>query len=298
MIRPRQYAINGIHQFEELQALAIARMRNGHRKIRVDVRGIAAEDDDAIRKNDGFLDVVCDDEHSARGDLVIEPELEEFAAQRFRRKHIERGKRLVHEEHLRLDNQSAGHAYALLHAPGKLLGISGLESVQPDGVENAQGSLVTLNRRDAASFERSFDVFNDRKPGKEREALEDDGDVRKSSVDRLAVPVNRAPRRGGKAREHAHQRGFPATRGPQQCDDLSGINRQINGRNDLDAAAVGLRIVLLQLTSLNDWLGRGVGGVSGDHARVYYRSTAGWAHTTAPSAKVRLRYRYCDMNAQ
>src|SRR2546429_1521769 len=88
---------------------------------------------------------------------------------------IERGKRLVHEEHFRFDNQCAGHAYALLHAAGKLLGVSRLETVQPDGVQDAQSALATLKGRDAAGFERSFDVFNYRKPGKERETLEDNG---------------------------------------------------------------------------------------------------------------------------
>ena len=246
---------------------------------------MAAEDDDAVRQNDGFLDVVGDDEHGARGDLVAEPELEQFAAQRFRRKHIERGKRLVHEEHFRFDNQCAGHAYALLHAAGKLLGVSRLETVQPDGVQDAQSALATLKGRDAAGFERSFDVFNDRKPGKERETLEDNGNVAKSSVNRLAVPVNRAPGGGRKAGEHAHERGFPATGCPEQGDDLSRVNRQINGRNDLDAAAIGLRIVLLQLTSLNDWFGRGVSGVCSAHVRVYYRSTARWAHPAARARK-------------
>src|SRR5438132_11370713 len=85
VFRPRQYAINGIHKVEELRALAIARMRKGNRKIRVDVRGMAAEDDDAVRQNDGFLDVAGDEEHGARGDLVAEPELEQSAAQRFPR---------------------------------------------------------------------------------------------------------------------------------------------------------------------------------------------------------------------
>src|SRR6516225_5261166 len=67
-----------------------------------------------------------------------------------------------------------------------------------------------------------------------------------------------------------------------------GSRIQVIAPIDLDPAAVGLRIMLLQLTSLNDWFGRAVRGVCSAHGRVYYRSTAGWAHRTLEGATVRL----------
>src|SRR5438105_11397870 len=101
--------------------------------------------------------------------------------------------------------------------------------------------------------------------------------------------------------EHAHQRGFAAAGRAEQSDDLSRIDRQVDGRNDLNAAAVRLGIVLLQLASFDDRFGRCIKRrvcVCSAHARVYYRSTVWQAHASAGSIKVRFPRGYNDMNAK
>ena len=118
VVRPRENAIDVVDELDEAGRLAIARMRDVHGKIRVNVGGVAAEDDDTIGKDDRFFDIVCDDENGARGNFVIEPELEKFATQRFGGKHVERGERLVHEKNFRFDNESAGETDPLAHASG------------------------------------------------------------------------------------------------------------------------------------------------------------------------------------
>src|SRR5580704_13087438 len=131
-------------------------MRNVYGKVGVDVSRIAAENNDAIGEDDGFFDVMRNDKNGACGNLVLEPKFEEFAAQRLRGEHVERGERLVHEKNFRLDDECAGYADALLHAAGKFLGIRGLETIETDRVNNAQSALVALNRNHASRFQRGL----------------------------------------------------------------------------------------------------------------------------------------------
>jgi hypothetical protein len=277
----RENAIDGIDKLDEFGGFAIARVWHFHGEIRVNVCGIAAEDNDAIREDYGFLDIVGDDKNGARGNFVAEPKLEKFAAQSFRGEDIERGKRFVHEKHFRFDDQGAGDTHALLHAAGKFLGIGGFETVEADSIDDTQRALVALDGRHAAGFERSLDVFENREPGEERETLEDDGDVGRFALHGLAVPEYCARGRGRESRQHAEQSGFAAAGSAEQRDDLAGIDGEIGGGDDLDAAAIGLRIEFFELASLDDGDESGGRAVCSAHERVYYRSTAGQAHSIA-----------------
>jgi len=192
VLRTREDAIDRVHQLDELGAFAVARMRDAHGKVRMNVSGVAAENDDAIGQDDSFLDVVGDDEDRACGNLAVEPEFEKLAAQSLRGEDVERGERFIHEEHFGLDDQCAGDTDALLHAAGEFLGVGGFETVEADGVDDAKGALVALHRRHAAGFERGFDIFENGQPGEEREALKDDGDVGGFALDGLAVPIDGA----------------------------------------------------------------------------------------------------------
>ncbi len=169
---------------------------------------IAAQHDDAIGQQYSFFDVVGDDEDGLGGDGLLLPELEQFAAQVFGGEDVERGEGLIHEEDFGLDNQGAGEADALAHPAGEFLGVGGLEAIEADGVQDFQAALAALCRRHAASLERSFDVFEDGEPGKEREALKDDGDMDTDGGDGLAMPEDFSCRGLGEAGEHAQQGGF------------------------------------------------------------------------------------------
>ena len=188
----RQHAINRIDQLDEIATtLRLRGCGNVHGEVGVDVRRVAAEHDDAIGEDDGFFDVVRDDENRARRNFVAEPELEQFAAQRFGGEHVERGERLVHEEHFGLNDECAGDADALFHAAREFFRIGALESVEADGVDDAQRALVALDRRHAARFERRFDIFENGEPRKQREALKND--ARRWAIRR--APAGRARKR-------------------------------------------------------------------------------------------------------
>src|SRR6267143_5241905 len=203
VIRLREDAVDRIDQLEEVGAFAVARMRNVNFEVRVNMRGVAAEYDDAVGEDDRFFNIVSHDENRARGNFVTEPELEELAAKSLRGEDVQRGERLVHEEHFGLDDECARDTDTLLHAAGEFLGIGDFKTVEADGVNDAQGALAAVNRRHAPGLERSFDVFKNGQPREERETLKDDGDVERFALYRLAVPIDGASGRRGQARQNA-----------------------------------------------------------------------------------------------
>src|SRR6266481_1569305 len=274
-IGPREHAIDGVNELDEARGLAVSRLSDVHREISVNVSGVAAEDDDAVGENDGFFNIVGDDENGAGGDFVFEPELEQLAAERFAGEHVERGEGLVHEQDFGLDDESARDANALLHAAGKLFGVGGFKTVESDSVNDAKRALVALDGRHAASLERGFDVFDDGEPGEERETLENDGDVGRFAAHRLAVPEDAAGGRRSKTRQHAQQGRLAAARGAEERDDLTRIDGEVCSRDHLDAAAVGLGVKFFKLVGLDDWSNCSVGGA---HEPGYYPSTSRAPH--------------------
>ena len=106
----------------------------------------------------------------------------------------------------------------------------------------------------AAGLQRRFDVFKHGEPGKQREALEDDGDVELGGGDRLVVPVDLARRGRRKPGQHAQQGGFARARRAEQREDLAGYDGQVGGRDHLDAVLAGLRVVLFNAFGTDDRL--------------------------------------------
>jgi hypothetical protein len=187
-IRLREHAIDVIDNLEEARVLAVARTRNGDPEIGADAAGVLAQHHDAVGQRDGLFDVVSDDEDRARGHLLAFPQLQQFGAQVLGGEHVERGERLVHEEHFGLHHQRAGETDALLHAAGKLLREGGFETVEAHRVDGPEAALHALVRRRSDGFERRLDVIEHRQPGKQREALKHDGDVGARAGQRFAVP--------------------------------------------------------------------------------------------------------------
>ena len=217
--------------------------------------GIAPQHDDAVGQQDGFLNVVGDEEDGLGGHGLVGPQLQQLAAQVLGGEHVEGGERLVHEEHFRLDDQGAGKADALLHAAGEFLGIGGLKAVQAHRIQHLHAALAALVRADAAGLQRGFDVFKHREPGKEGKALEDDGDVDLGVGDGLLVPVDLAGRGRGEPGEHAQHGGLAGAGGAEQGENLSGQDAQVGGGDDLNAVLAGLGVVFLDLFGANDGFG-------------------------------------------
>jgi hypothetical protein len=55
-----EYLVDAIDKIEKVGIFVPARMSEPNRKIGADVRGVRAEDDDAIGQKNGFFDIVCD----------------------------------------------------------------------------------------------------------------------------------------------------------------------------------------------------------------------------------------------
>src|SRR5690242_12949594 len=267
VVRTRQNAINFIDKFDKARGLSVTRVGHVHGKIRVNMSGIPAKNDDAVCKHHRFFDVVGNDENGASRNLSIEPQLQKFAAQRFRSQYIQSGKRFIHEENFGFDDEGAGDADALFHAAGELLGIGSFKTIQPDRVNDAQRAFVPLHGNHAASLKRRLDIFEYREPREKSEALKHDGDVWHLIPDRFAMPKNRAGAGGRESGEHAKQRGFSAAGGAEQRDDLPGVDGEVRGGNYLDAAAVRLRVKFFEFPRFDD--GRGSCARSA-HESVYY----------------------------
>ena len=169
--------VDVVDEVGEGLGLAIAGVLKLDFEVGADVAGIAAEDDDAIGEQDGFFNIVGDEEDGPGGHGLVGPELEELGAEVFGGEDVEGGKGLVHEEDFGLDDEGAGEADALAHAAGKLFGEGGLKAVEADGVEHFEAAFATDVGGNSAGLEGGFDVFEDGEPGKEGEALEDDRDV-------------------------------------------------------------------------------------------------------------------------
>ena len=86
---------------------------------------------------------------------------------------IQRGEWLIHEQHLRIDDQRAREVDALLHPSGKLVRIVVLESRQPDKGDIPLCLFPRFAFSDPLKLEAQNDVVHHRPPRKKRRILED-----------------------------------------------------------------------------------------------------------------------------
>ena len=127
--------IDLVHDGLKRRVLALARMTQAHGHLGHDVARIFVHDHDPVGHQHGLFDIVRDHQDRLGGDGFAQPQLHQLAAQRFGGEHIQRGKRLVQAQQLRLDRHRPRKAHLLPHAAGKLPRIGGFETVQPDRVD-------------------------------------------------------------------------------------------------------------------------------------------------------------------
>src|SRR5438067_3086337 len=97
--------------------LELARPWQVDRYLLANAARSGSEDDDAVAEIHRLLDVVSDEDD---GLARARPEAHHFLLHRLARLRIERAKRLVHEQHLRIEREHARERDALLHAAGEL----------------------------------------------------------------------------------------------------------------------------------------------------------------------------------
>ena len=114
-----------------------------------DAPGIGREQKDAVAHQHRFLDVVGHENDALDRQLAVAPEVEKVGAQGFRREHVERRERLVHEQDVGMHDERAGEADALAHAAGEFARIGGFVAVEPDEIDRRQRALADLRFREA-----------------------------------------------------------------------------------------------------------------------------------------------------
>ena len=191
-----------------------------HLDFAQDPAWIAAEHQDAVAHQHRFLDIVRHEDDALDGHPALRPQVQEIGAQSLGGQHVQRRKRLIHEQNIRVHHQRPGEAHALPHAARQLARIGGLEAVQADEVDRRQGSLADFRPRHALRLEAQRNIFEHRQPGKQREALEHHGDAGRGAGDRLAHIAQVAGRRLRQPGDQAQQGRLARARPPQQPDDL------------------------------------------------------------------------------
>ena len=120
------------------------------------------------------------------------PDPQQLALQIFARLGVERGERLVHQENVGIVGEAAGDRHALLHAAGKLVGITVAESGEADHGEKVLGLLGALAAGDALGLQPEFDALERCPPGKERVLLKRQAAVERRPDNWVAVDQNAA----------------------------------------------------------------------------------------------------------
>ncbi len=236
-----------VHVEDEGGGFAVARVLEWDAEIGADAGRIAAEDDDAVGEQDGFLDIVRDDEDAAGGDFFREPEFEKFVAQGFGGEHVERGEGLVHEKEI---SGSTARARAkptrCFMPPESSFGEGVFKTFEADRRESAERFAVTFEVGGAAREERGFDVIEHGEPGKERKTLKDDGDVGLAVAPWACRARELRPKWAGRGRRACGAGWICRSRWGEQRDDGVRFDGEIDGGDDLNVAAVGLAVTFFR----------------------------------------------------
>ena len=127
------------------QRIAVARMAERHVEHLLDAAGPRAHHRDAVAEQDRLVDRVGDEHHGLALFRALH-ELQQFLLQDFAGLRVERGERLVHQQHRRVHRERADEADALLHAAGELIGIVLLEAGEADQLEIMRDALLDRRR--------------------------------------------------------------------------------------------------------------------------------------------------------
>ena len=203
--------------------------------------GMRRHHQDAVADQQRLLDRVGDEDH---GEADLVPQRDQLLLHLAPGQRIERGERLVHQQHRRLHGQRAGDGDALLHAARQHVRIGVLEGAEIDLGDHLSGLLARGGARHAAvDQQREHDVAEHRLPRQQLvEFLEHHHAVGARPLDRLAVEPDRARHRRQKAGDRLEQRRFAAARRAEQHVAVAAMDleRYLPGRGD----QMVLRLVL------------------------------------------------------
>ena len=172
-----------------------------------------------------FLVVGDDDEGHAEPALQVH----QFELRALAQLFVERGQRLVEQQHLRTARQRARQRHALLLAAGELIRLALLHAVELDQRNHLGDAGGDLCARHAGALQAEGDVVPHRQMRKQRVVLEhhvDRAQMRRHLRDVLAAEQDAALVRRLETGEHAQQRGLAAAARAEQRKKLPGADIQ------------------------------------------------------------------------
>ena len=166
-------------------------------------------------------------EHDRRGRAL--PQRKELEVEPLARQRVERAERLVEQQHLRLERERPADGRALLLTAGQLRWpCRGRGRVEPDQVEQLAKTLVPTLARPPGELERVRDVRGRRPPRQQARLLEDQPDPWIGAGDRGAVEADLPAGRFEQSGDDAQERGLAAAVWPDQGNDATARDRQVD----------------------------------------------------------------------
>ena len=135
------------------------------------------------------------------------------------------GKRLVHQQDIRLNRQGPRQRHALPLAAGELVGESRGEIGQADKGQRGQRAAVALGPGEAELFEPQTHIVDHTPPGQKPGILEDKRQGR--TVGGGGRDGDRSAAWPGKADQYAQQCRLPNAGGPDDGEELAAPDRQV-----------------------------------------------------------------------
>ena len=109
-----------------------------------------------MSEKDRFLDGVSNEDHGG-GSLL--PDAQQFELQNLACLRVDRCKRLIHQQDIRLDGECASKTAPLLHAAGKVAGVAGAKLRQAGEAQQAFDQLRTLGTGRAKDIGKEVEIL-------------------------------------------------------------------------------------------------------------------------------------------
>ena len=205
-------------------------------------------DDDRVGHAQRFFLIVRDEHERDAGGLL---DVLELLLHVLAQLQVERGERLVEQQHARPAHERARNGDALLLSAGQARDVAALEARELDEREHLVDLLLDLVARQLLLAQRKRHVFKHVQVGEEGVALENGVDValvRRNVVDALTEKEDVALIRRFKAANHAQGRGLAAAGRAEQRQKFVVVNVEV------DAVENGLAVKLLaDVAEFNDF---------------------------------------------
>ena len=195
-----------------------------------------AHDGNAVGEDERLLLIV---RHVNRGPAMRLVQAAQFELHRLAQLAVERPQRLVHQQHVGLDDEGPGERHALLLSTGKLLHRATGIAVELDERKRRRDAPGDLGPRGAADFEAVADIPGDVEMREEGIVLEHHANVAapcRQRRDIARADEDSAALRLEIAGDEVEQRRFARPRRAEQGQELAGMDIEIRRQQRRDAA--------------------------------------------------------------